>query len=953
MKKFILYFLLCMETFLSPQHAPAQNTETLYLSGAGRDAQDTRTWEFKCSAGMNSGHWHKIEVPSCWELQGFGSYTYGRFYLDKTARPSDESGLYRHTFQVPAHWKDKRVSIVFEGVMTDAEVSINGKHIGQRHQGGFYRFSYDVTDALRYGKKNLLEVLVHKESANTSVNAAERRADWWLFGGIYRPVYLEAVPVSHIEHAAVDARADGTLIADLHLQNIPTGGFIAASITPAGASQTISSIPQITALTGTEVQRITTHWPGISTWDCEHPRLYTLRLELLNAEKQVLHTREERIGFRTIEFRPKDGIYMNGVKLLVKGTNRHCFHPESGRTTHRGLSLEDALLIKEMNMNAVRSHYPPDTHFLEICDSLGLLYLNELAGWHDAYDDTTGMRLLEEMVKRDVNHPSIFIWSNGNEGGWNKQLDSRFTDFDPQHRHVVHPWSDFNGIDTHHYPAYQTGPYRLANGQNVFMPTEFLHGLYDRGLGAGLSDYWTQWISNPLFAGGFLWSYVDEAVRRTDLGNILDSDGPNGPDGIVGPYREKEGSFWTVREVWSPIRIEPLRITRSFSGRFKISNAYLYTTLKECRMTYRLLTITSPLLTPKRHILQDGEVTLPDLQPGETGTAHFTLPEAFFDADILELTAYSNDGKAVCTRTFPIKPTEEYFTGQRRQAAGDHQGKEISCPEAIVTDSSVCLRHNDLTVTFQSADGMITEIRRGNRLIPLSGGPLPVGMKARFLRGETRTGNHEARYVVYYQGAVDSIVWCMNSDGLLSMDAEILNRPNGGGMKEPFFDKKIDHLGFTFSYPEDDVKGVQWMGRGPYRVWKNRIQGTNYDLHQKDYNNTITGESFDNLIYPEFKGYHAGLYWATVQSNHTPAWTVYTETDGLYFRLFTPEEPKMRRNGENTMQRFPAGDLSFLLEIPAMRSMKTISELGPGSQPSAIRIKSGDDGFKIKLRFQL
>ncbi len=120
-------------------------------------------------------------------------------------------------------------------------------------------------------------------------------------------------------------------------------------------------------------------------------------------------------------------------------------------------------------MNAVRSHYPPDKHFLEICDSLGIFYLNELAGWQNSYDTETGLKLLSEMINRDVNHPCIFMWSNGNEGGWNKNIDAHFADYDPQKRHVIHPWADFNGLDTHHYPAYQTGPYRLANGYIMYL----------------------------------------------------------------------------------------------------------------------------------------------------------------------------------------------------------------------------------------------------------------------------------------------------------------------------------------------------------------------------------------------------------------------------------------------------------------------------------------------------
>ena len=141
-------------------NANAQQTEVQYLSGT--DADNTVKWEFKCSEGMQSGKWRKIAVPSCWEMQGFGEYTYGRYYLKKGVEVSDETGHYRHTFKVPADWKDKKVEIVFEGVMTDTRVMVNGQQAGDEHQGGFTAFSYDITKLINFDKKNKLEVFVEK-----------------------------------------------------------------------------------------------------------------------------------------------------------------------------------------------------------------------------------------------------------------------------------------------------------------------------------------------------------------------------------------------------------------------------------------------------------------------------------------------------------------------------------------------------------------------------------------------------------------------------------------------------------------------------------------------------------------------------------------------------------------------------------------------------------------------
>ena len=423
--------------------AQAPHPERIYLSGTGID--NTKTWDFFCSAGQNSGKWKKIEVPCNWELQGFGEYTYGRWYTIKGQRPSDETGTYRYKFDAPKSWAGQRVKIFFDGVMTDAEIMINGKPAGEMHQGGFYRFNYDITELLNLGKKNQLEVKVAKESANRSINAAERKADWWLFGGIYRPVWLEVLPQVHMEHFVLNADHHGKLQAAVDMAGDAKGHEIIVSVRSLKDGKTVYTSNRQTTIihsisNSDKEQMISGEWASIIPWSTENPNLYVAKLELKNPEGKIVQTRETRIGFRTVEFFPQDGVYLNGTKLVVKGINRHSFSVDGGRTTSAALSRMDALLIKEMNMNAVRSHYPPDEHFLDMCDSLGVVYMDELAGWQNGYDSKVGAKLVKEMIERDVNHPCIILWSNGNEGGWNTQTDPLFAQYDRlQKRHMVHP----------------------------------------------------------------------------------------------------------------------------------------------------------------------------------------------------------------------------------------------------------------------------------------------------------------------------------------------------------------------------------------------------------------------------------------------------------------------------------------------------------------------------------
>ena len=940
MKKITL--LLTLFCFLN---ATAQQTETVYLSGTGLG--DTKTWDFHCSEGMNSGKWSKIEVPSQWELQGFGEYCYGRWYTIKGAKPPTETGTYRTRFNVPKDWKGKNVTIVFEGVMTDTKVYVNGSLAGDMHQGGFNRFSYNITDKIKLGE-NELEVIVDKESADRLVNAAERKADWWIFGGIYRPVYLEVKPLINIERIAVDAKADGSLYAEVYTTPLKDGYKLNANITPVklyGDDKTVYNSQASNLSNGAE-HKVNFNWNNVKAWNTETPNLYNLELELVDRNNRVVHQYKERIGFRTFEFRIKDGLYLNDTKVILKGINRHSFHPDGGRTTNKEISIMDGKLIKEMNINAVRFHYAADKHFLDVCDSLGIFVVNELAGWQNSYGTEIGSKLVKSLVTRDVNHPSVILWSNGNEGGFNHDLNPLYRKYDPQKRHVIHAWADFDDLDTHHYPTYLTGVARFNNGYKVFLPTEFQHGMYDQGHGAGLEDFWNRYITHPLFAGAFMWDFSDNAVKRVDKGGILDSDGSNGTDGILGPYRQKEGSYYTVREVWSPVQIEPLFITPSFKGEFIVKNDYLFSNFDDIRMEYKVYSASSPLSNSiEQKIIAEGKIALPHIAPREAGTARMNVPDNFFSGDILEIKAWNIHNEEICNWTWPIHYAKDYTRAQLEQISTEGKAS------VMVEGNSVSLTAADVSVTFDSTSGLITEVKNENGLISLNNGPIAVGMKARVKEAKHRQENENSVLTVFYEGAVDSIRWEMTPSGLLNMHAVTLNNARAGvGFDEAIFEDNIPIFGFTFSYPEEKAEGMNWFGRGPFRVWKNRIKGANFGIWEKDYNNTITGADFGNMVYPEFKGFHGNTYWSTLQNTESP-FTVYSESDGVFMRIFTPEEPKDNKTNWSANPEFPEGDISFLYEIPAIRCYKPISQQGPNSQPSNIRIKIGDEGVHMNLWF--
>ncbi len=916
----------------SPQPAAAQTAyQRIYLSGT--DAAHTVDWDFKVSDGAQSGVWSTIPVPSNWELQGFGTYNYGLQYDAPGETYGNETGSYRHRFEVPKAWQGKVINLVFDGSMTDTQVRINGKAAGALHQGGFYRFSYDISKLLEYGAANVLEVEVAKVSANESINKAERKADFWIFGGIYRPVFLEVLPEVHFKRIAIDARHDGKFHAALHL-NKPLRGAVArvrlttAEGTPVGAvaEQAIDSRETSVDLNAT--------FNNIQSWNPEQPHLYTAVFELVK-NNEVLYRKNETVGFRTVELREKDGFYINSKRVVFKGVNRHSFYPNTGRALSEANHLEDIELMKAMNMNAVRmSHYGPDERFLQLCDSLGLFVLDEVTGWQDGYDTLVGPKLIKELVLKDENHPSVIIWDHGNEGGWDFANEKWFHTYDIQKRPIIYPWLVRNGVDTRHYPEYNFAVNRLAQGNLPFMPTEFLHGLYDGGHGAGLDDYWNTYKRNPAFSGGFLWSFTDEAVVRRDQDDSLDADGNHAPDGILGPYREKEGSLYTIKEIWSPIQIEPVVITPEYDGTLYVTNEYLFTNLNACSMELELKRYTG---FGNEEVVYRSPVKTPDALPGETRRIKLDLPANFAESHLLSLTAKSPQGDELYTWTWPIQDVAAVSAQLAEKLESDSSKIEMD-----ETNGKLDVRAGSMHYRFDQKTGMLEEVEKDGKPVSLSGGAFPVGIESEIKKVDWSLDADKAFQLnVAYAKYPSQLKWTVTPKGLLKLEAEGLYQAA----------KDIDFVGLTFNYPEKHVQAVKWMGQGPYRVWKNRLKGAEVGMWEKDYNNTVTGSSFESLVYPEFKGYHGQFYWAELQTTEGLI-RVVTETPDLYLRLYTPALPPARDVAGGVAPPFPKGDLSFLYEIPAIGTkFKDAEKLGPQSQQGMISNRREDQLEPLVLWF--
>jgi hypothetical protein len=564
--------------------------------------------------------------------------------------------------------------------------------------------------------------------------------------------------------------------------------------------------------------------------------------------------------------------------------------------------------MKDMNMNAVRmSHYPPDAHFLDVCDSLGLFVLDELCGWHKHYDTPIGTKLANEMVAFDGNHPSIIMWDNGNEGGHNFDLDPVLDGLDIQKRPVIHPWQIFRGIDTQHYRDYDYGDGIYFHGHDVFFPTEFLHGIFDGGLGAGLEDYWELMWNNALSAGGFLWVFADEGVVRTDRNGQIDVDRSNAPDGILGPYREKEGSYYTIKEVWSPVHFEKREITPAFDGALRLQNRFFYTNIKQCSFTWKLTKVSG--LFNNEDSAATGTASAPDIQPGQFGILTLPLPADWKGFDILHVTAYDPYKREMYTWTWPI-------TRPDRIAAKIITVEGTSAIKVDEFDSTYVVIANGIQMSFNRKSMLLQKIQNAKGIIPFGNGPILCDGEVDIQSVNFR----QDKNMVVLEGTFSKksnlrqLKWTIYPSGWIKLDVKYI--PVG---EEPTF------MGINFSYPEQKVKGIRWMGEGPYRVWKNRIKGTTLGVWDKAYNNTVTGES-QKLIYPEFKGYYSNFYWLRMETTEQP-FTIVCDNEDVFLRLFTPQPPK---ETFNVAPAFPGGDISFMHGItPIGTKGQKPENLGP------------------------
>ncbi|WKN32485.1 glycoside hydrolase family 2 TIM barrel-domain containing protein [Porifericola rhodea] len=597
----------------------------------------------------NVRKWDEIQVPADWQMEGYDIPIYlNHPYEFTTAENAPQQplnsdspevrqprppavpfnwnpvGSYRRNFSIPKSWGDRQVRLHFGGVKTAFYVWVNGQYVGYSEDSKTPA-EWDITDYLQEGE-NILACEVYRIASGSYLECQ----DFWRLSGIERDVYLYAPPKVHVEDLDLLAKLDenyeqGMFNTEVTLSNVSetdAQSRLMFSLLDAEGSTVYEeersiSIPQNEY---TSVQ-LSSSLADCRPWSAESPYLYTFLIEHYDTEGRLRESSSQKVGFRSVEIKGGQ-LLVNGQAVLVKGVNRHEHHPDYAHYIPKESMEEDIRLMKQYNINAVRtSHYPNDPYWYKLCDQYGLYVVDEAnieshglgAAQQNAYDperhiaddplwEKAHLDRVERMYERDKNHPSVIIWSLGNEAGdgsnfvkayqWLKERDSRPVQFEQAR---LRPHTD---IFTPMYMSMEDMKnYALdPTASRPLIQCEYAHAM---GNSVGnLQDYWDLIEAYPLLQGGFIWDWVDQGLSKTheDGEKYFGYGGDFGPEdirsdhnfclnGLVNPERKPNPHLYEVKKVYQNFKVEPVDLS---AGKILLTNEFSFSNLDAYELSWTL-----------------------------------------------------------------------------------------------------------------------------------------------------------------------------------------------------------------------------------------------------------------------------------------------------------------------------------------------------------------------------
>jgi beta-galactosidase len=879
---------------------------------------DKRPMDFY-KPSVNVANWAEIEVPSNWEMKGYGTpiYTNIRYPHKKdpprvmgdppaeftASKERNPVGSYRRTFAIPGDWKGRETFVCFDGVSSAFYLWINGEMVGYSEDSRTPA-EFNITRFLKAGE-NTIAAQVYRWSDGSYLEDQ----DFWRMSGIFREVYLWSAPTVHMRDYEVRTRLDDqyrnaqleATVDVVAYRNERVEHFVEATLLDSHGRKSIAATKALVPAPG-KVQ-VAVNISNPLKWSAEQPNLYTLLLTLRDARGKIVEVYRQRVGFRRVEIKGGQ-LLVNGQPIYIKGVNRHEHDPVTGQhVTTKGM-VQDILLMKQNNINTVRtSHYPNVPEWYELCDEYGLYVIDEANVESHGMDygkeslakapswELAHMTRTIAVVERDKNHASVIIWSLGNEAGngvnfektyaWVKQRDpSRPVQYEQAGQ----------GANTDIYcPMYarigQMVEYAKKNPSKPLIQCEYAHAM---GNSVGnLQDYWDAIEAYPALQGACIWDWVNQSISRPtpkldkpsywkkswywafggDFGD-RPTDQNFCCNGVICADRTPQPTLFEVKKVYQNIKVHPVDLA---AGRVRIQNKYFFTSLIEFEATWEL--------AEEGRILRKGRIGRLDVAP--RAEKEITLPgwksEPLAGRDVLVKVSFSvadkkswaEEGHVVAWDQLPLN--RELPLPAAIKNAGSSKLAVSESPEALTVSG------RDFAVRIGRTSGVIEGYRLDGKELIAS--PLVPN----FWRAPTDNdrGNNMAKWAGVWKGAgpgrtvtqlqVDAqnpaavrvtanmkfpagestgaCTYTIHPSGVIDIHSSI----DAKGDKLPV----IPRIGLMMEMP-GSFDRVEWHGRGPHENYWDRNTGAAIGRYRA----RVDELPFD-YVEPGENGHRTDIRWAT------------------------------------------------------------------------------------------
>lgn len=690
---------------------------------------------------FNDSAWHSMPVPANWQMHGFDIPIYSNvpypFPQDPKKMPTPPKdfnpvGSYRRAFTLAPSWQGRQVYLHFAGVDSCFYVWVNGVMVGY-NEDSRTPAEFNITKHVKPGR-NVVAVQVYRFGDGAYLEDQ----DMWRMSGIYRDVWLWSTAASHVRDFEVHAPMDGALSVDAQILNPEKCTLHAELFDAAGVA-----VGQAQAPCAAEA-KVALQVKTPKLWSAESPYLYKMLLTLKSASGAVLEVIPQNVGFRTISI--EGGLLkVNGKAILIKGTNRHEHSPETAKVISRELMVKDIELMKQYNINAVRtSHYPNDPLWYELCDKYGLYVMDEAniechhygnngpgnlltesPEWSAAYLDR-----VQRMMERDKNHASVIIWSMGNESG--DGLNAKLTYEWAKKRDPSRPWhyegttshgGSYADINSFMYPTPERVKREAARRPNMpLILCEYTHAMGNSN--GGLKEYWDIFYSGTNAQGAFVWDWVDQglwvptpqefkqnwpAPRFLAYGGwwedktLIRNDNNFNNNGLVSADRKPHPGLSAIKYVYQNLRTSAVDLE---DGRIKVKNWYAFTNAAD------IAEATWTVTNSGGAVLASGRIADLNIKPGEEREYALPLPKLQSGAGneyYLNLSYKLKADESWAKRGLELAYDQFELPGRQQPKQADFS----KAPALKVDDQGdwVALQGGAFSMMFSKKDGVITSYK--------------------------------------------------------------------------------------------------------------------------------------------------------------------------------------------------------------------------------------------------